>query len=541
MVNLNKSEPVKFNQGIFDFVSKILVSFMMVCMTLTASNLIVKFTPAWKTEIAAVFSLLVALERLFTYKISKRLVVLSKSWVAFYTSQLIVTILLLKIILMAYDRFHSIWITFQLWQMEFFTNFFDIETLGMLAFSSIVWFLSGYFAGLLDEMSLEEALIKFDMAVKAPFEEIPPRERLLGLIFGGGFFMVAITAISRVQLRQVLRGGFEDLAIQPLPYLAAGAWSVLLYFILGLVLISLSQFARLNARWHFQRITVSPTLAKRWAIYSTVSIALVAFLASLLPTNYSLGLLSVLRYLIQLVLGIFAFLFGVIGTILVFLFSQLLMLFGGKEPSEDIIVQSYEPPEMPSELIQPGEDPSLGILKAVFFWAIFLIVVGFSVYQFVRQHEGIWLAIKKIQRFKWFHGFKLWIMSYVKRGTGKISEIVESGLIKLRWRRNTAGDSVRRGLISLGRLSPRQRVYYFFLALVRRGSQRGLVRKENLTPYEYAEILEQALPEVDQDIASITDAFVSARYSRLEIEKDVAKSVKLYWGRIRDALRSFRR
>jgi hypothetical protein len=135
----------------------------------------------------------------------------------------------------------------------------------------------------------------------------------------------------------------------------------------------------------------------------------------------------------------------------------------------------------------------------------------------------------------------MWILNFTKRGTGKISEIVESGLIKLRWRRNIAGDSVGKGLMSLGRLSPRQRVYYFFLALVQRGSQRGLVRKENQTPYEYAEILEQALPEVNQDIASITDVFVSARYSKLEIEKDVAKSVKFHWRRIRGALRSFRK
>jgi len=112
-------------------------------------------------------------------------------------------------------------------------------------------------------MDLDEAQIKFEMAVQALTERPPARERLLDTIFVLGFVLVAITAVMRVDMRVVIQKGFSGIGIQPLPYLAAGAWNVLLYFVLGLALMSQSQFARLNARWRFQKIEVSSKLAGR--------------------------------------------------------------------------------------------------------------------------------------------------------------------------------------------------------------------------------------------------------------------------------------
>ena len=49
------------------------------------------------------------------------------------------------------------------------------------------------------------------------------------------------------------------------------------------------------------------------------------------------------------------------------------------------------------------------------------------------------------------------------------------------------------------------------------------------------------LPEVDEEVASITEAFVEARYSRQDVDDSQAGRVKRYWERIRGALRSFRK
>jgi hypothetical protein len=92
------------------------------------------------------------------------------------------------------------------------------------------------------------------------------------------------------------------------------------------------------------------------------------------------------------------------------------------------------------------------------------------------------------------------------------------------------------GLISLRTLDPRRRVYFFYLALIRRSGEQGVVRKPSQTPSEYAVQLEKALPLESEDIDSITAAFVEARYSRQEVDSRKAELVKATWGRIRRAL-----
>jgi hypothetical protein len=96
----------------------------------------------------------------------------------------------------------------------------------------------------------------------------------------------------------------------------------------------------------------------------------------------------------------------------------------------------------------------------------------------------------------------------------------------------------RPGWISLRGLDPRRRVLFFYLAMLRRGSEQGLSRRPSQTPSEYAVTLERALPDAEEDIDSITEAFVEARYSRREVDAQEADLVKATWGRIRRALQS---
>jgi len=92
------------------------------------------------------------------------------------------------------------------------------------------------------------------------------------------------------------------------------------------------------------------------------------------------------------------------------------------------------------------------------------------------------------------------------------------------------------GWISLRSLDPRRRIYFFYLAMIRRGTEQGLPRQPAQTPSEYAVTLEKALPTAEEDIDSITEAFIQARYSRQLVDSSQAALVKTTWGRIRQAL-----
>ncbi len=57
---------------------------------------------------------------------------------------------------------------------------------------------------------------------------------------------------------------------------------------------------------------------------------------------------------------------------------------------------------------------------------------------------------------------------------------------------------------------------------------------------EYATQLQKALPTAGEDIDSITEAFIQARYSRQQVDSSKADFVKAIWERIRRALQRIR-
>ena len=67
------------------------------------------------------------------------------------------------------------------------------------------------------------------------------------------------------------------------------------------------------------------------------------------------------------------------------------------------------------------------------------------------------------------------------------------------------------------KLSPRQQVQFYYLAMLRRSGENGHPRQPTQTPYEYARTLESQLPDIDQDVDGITVEFIEARYSRHDI------------------------
>jgi hypothetical protein len=92
-------------------------------------------------------------------------------------------------------------------------------------------------------------------------------------------------------------------------------------------------------------------------------------------------------------------------------------------------------------------------------------------------------------------------------------------------------------LVNPRRLGPRQQVQFFYLAMLRRSGEHGHARTPTQTPQEFASSLRAQLPEVDTDIAAITDEFSEARYSRHDIDVEHAGLARRYWEHIKRALK----
>ncbi len=120
------SDSSSANQQVYSTVSTVLVSLMMACVAVTVVLFGGKFLSDWHATYLSVFGILVALERITTFKRAKGLMVFSKSWFIFQLTHWVFILIVLKIVLLIAKRPDSLWLEIQLWQLDFFTYFFGL-------------------------------------------------------------------------------------------------------------------------------------------------------------------------------------------------------------------------------------------------------------------------------------------------------------------------------------------------------------------------------------------------------------------------------
>ena len=196
-------------------------------------------------------------------------------------------------------------------------------------------------------------------------------------------------------------------------------------------------------------------------------------------------------------------------------------------------------PALPTQPQSPFTDSALwALIRSVFLWGALAAIVIFSLIVFVRQHDHILAALRRSRITNWLLLAWQWLYRSADKTRAGLSRVISDGWQSLRSRLEGKRILPRPGWISVRSLDPRRQIYFFYLAMIRRGDEQGLRRKPSQTPAEYAVILEKDLPSADEDIDSITRAFVEARYSRREVDSGEANRIKATWGRIRSAFQS---
>jgi hypothetical protein len=533
-------EASRLNERTHRFISAALVSLMMASAGLTVAQFGHQMVPYWNGGYLAVIGFLIALERFYSHRMLKKLSIFTREWIVLISTQWVVNFIVIKLIVTLSKGWDVLLDEIPLWQRSFGESFFTSDFLIAIIFAFSVWILVGIITELLDEMGLDAALIAREVMVSVGQEQAPPRQRLMATVFAVGGVLMFLTAAARVDTRALFAN--ESGVLRQLSPLEGGGGGTLLYFLLVFVLLSQARYITLNTRWFLQGVPVSRSIAANWAIYSIGFLILLALIVSVLPTSYSLGLLSVLGYLIDIIMGLIILIFGLILTIVGLLAALPFLLFGLDKPANLPTYMVRPPVETPPPpmITESTPLPWLDLLKSILFWSVFLTVIGYSIAQYLRQHEEILDGLRKIPGWKIVAALWHWISGLFGGLNRRFAGVIEAGRTRLRSQRDSAYARGFSRFTSLRRLSPRQKVLFYYHALLRRGDETGLPRKRSQTPEEYSAVLERSLPTVENEITSLTDAFSEARYSRHLIEPDDANHVRTYWEQIRRVFRGRR-
>jgi hypothetical protein len=319
-----------------------------------------------------------------------------------------------------------------------------------------------------------------------------------------------------------------------LSHAEGGVLNVIVYFILGMTMMALSHFAELRASWAWEKIPIAQGLTRRWLWSAFIFLLLTAFAAFMLPTRYTLGFLTTAGYLLSWLYTILYSLMMLILLPLFLLISFLVSFFshsGEEGAAPEQVLPQIEP------LISPPADlPWFEVLKAVLFWAVFIGVIGYAFYQYLDQNKELLARLRMIPFIRWLSGWVGGIFMDLEHARKQAAAELQKRIRDLRIRSFRSAGMKSFRYFSLRRLSPREKVLFFYLALVRRGNESGLPRRTWQTPNEYARDLEASLVELEEDVEGLTGSFLEARYSQHEITNERAGFARRCWESLRKAL-----
>lgn len=512
-----------WNESVSTVINHVLVGLMMVCFAIVMTQFIKRLIPVLGLGYLPVICFIVAMDAQYTKRVINKFALFSKEWALFRTGEMIVLIVGLRVLTSLLTGLDAFWMDIQDWRYNFFDNFFSAEFIPTVLLVITVWIISGSLAE--NIFNLEGDLLRMnnDPPPGMGEERYIARKQLMDHILLYGIILVILTSLIRIDIRGV-EGESPPIT---------SVIGVVMYFVFGLALLSLTQFAILRGGWSIARIPIAMKIGSRWFMYSMGFLIILAVLSILLPTNYSLGFLTTIGAILYLIFDFVVKLFGFVFL----LFAWLLSHFGSQQ-DEQIIPQI--PPSLPEfepATITGSVSPWLDILKSLIFWIVFLCVVSFSIYQYFQQHKGLADQIRKIPGFTWVNRLVNWLLYIWKNVSSTINSTIEAGLRRIPSLPSRSLIREPWRYVNLNRLSPRERVIFFYLVLTRRGRESGIGRKVSQTPYEYGDELKSQLPDVDEEVSSITSTFVEARYSQHDLSEDHANLVRIMWDRIRKSLR----
>ena len=509
--------------------SAICVVILMVCITFTAKNLLLRLAPHWNLIYLSWLGGLVAVEALISQHQLQRTSQLKINPGLYRVVELLLIIIVTRLVSLPWQSGYAVRQILTSWQADFLANFLDARFLMSLLVVILVWSMGALFAQDLadqegDELALDAANLEGLVSDRAEAQR-----RLAGRVFAVGGVLVFVNGLLRQELIHI----FGESAAPK-----QDAWHVVVYFVAGLTLLSLSQLANRRLAWAWERIPVKDDIATRWISASVIFLVVVVLMALALPTGYTIGFMPTLSYLLGIILTLVYGLTLLIIAPFFYLFGWLMSLFQmrGTRPLNEII----QPPEIiaPESITSAVAPGWLELLKSILFWVVLLGVVGYSVYIYFSQNKNLLTRVRKARGFRWLSKAWKWLVSHFRAGVATGQGIVLDRLRQLKASFHHRGSIESGGYLSLRRLSLRQRVIFYYLALLRRTGEANLPRANWQTPYEYNSYLRRQLPDVEQELGSMTEIFTEVRYSQHNVPESQIKAIRAAWEQVRKYLRS---
>jgi hypothetical protein len=323
----------------------------------------------------------------------------------------------------------------------------------------------------------------------------------------------------------ITRPGFWGLTRMDVDPLVVGA--ILLYFLIGLLLISQGQLAVLRARWTIDRLPTAPAIIRNWPIYTFLVILVFGVIAAFLPLGDTYLLSLILGAILNILFGLVFLLFRLIT--LAFLMLLSLLPFSNQNPQEAL------PPPAQNVFEQPPTVLAIPAwVSGAFFWLSVVALLGYAAYFYFSDKDASMAWLRRIWRRiveQWralFGAAQHWYRQRQQLADDESASPVKS-----------PGMQLLRRLMPWRLLNPEQRVRFLYFQLLEHGEKVKVGRLPAETPACYAPRLESTIDATNEDVRAIdelTGAFIDVRYAGRQVESQYTERLRALWIQLRSKL-----
>ena len=334
----------------------------------------------------------------------------------------------------------------------------------------------------------------------------------------GGMLLIVLTAASQVGMGS---NGFFALVRQDIAGGVIGA--AIVYFVLGLLLLTFGHLAALRARWQLAKLPSEATIVRNWPFYAFGLLLVVAAAAFLMPLGGTFRLAQLMGLAMRAISGAIYLIMGLI-------IGLIAMLFGGDE--EIVEEPAREQPEFSApqiEQVQPAEAPPW--LGGTVFWIIIVLLLGYATYIYL-QGRGVNFQLILAWLRQFLQGWKQIGDAFNEWRSRRLAPEEEL-------KEKSGRSRMRRWLdeLMLGRLPPDEQVRYFYVSTLESAAEHGVRRRPGETPYSFQARLGTQIESEDAEAAArLTDGFVNIEFARQSTEATAVPLLKRAWTQIRGAL-----
>ncbi len=528
---MRQIESFRYNERWTSITSHILLVLMVACAGLGLIRFGAYLLPGWNTTGMLIASVLISAEAVVSLRIFRSLPIYFWNVLVYFLIEWVIIAILIKAFTEL--RFGIPYFVSDLlnWPSHFMNAFFTIDYMVNMLFTFLIWIITILFARNLADLEGDPYLLR---SPDVPVNRRAIHKKIINRFFGIGVLLVLFAGVMRQDRVTIINNPSSS---------PANISFLFYYFLLGLVLLSLTNFASLRATWSLEHATIQKNLAARWIFSSILFLSALLIFSIILPTHYSIGFLDALAYVFNFGLFVIRIIIAVLTMVFSFILHILGALFNFLIGQPQVNTTSSQ--NQLQKVIQNGSQQMRSqsfwdVIRSLIFWIVLAVILIYAFSQYLQRNREFIRKLGKMKFLKWMTIVFQWLRNFWNHSEQNIREALRSGMQQLRLQRARRRSRRKWNFINLRRLTPRQQILFYYHAFLRRADETGMPRSPWMTPYEYSETLEKEISEQEENISAMTDGFIEARYSEHPVEEDLVGRIKSSWNHLRSFFRSRR-